>query len=35
MGNQIITEKKEISNTIGQTLSKNSSKDKMSPKFTA
>ena len=35
LGNQIITDKKEITNTIGQTISKNSSKDKMNPKFTA
>ena len=35
LGNQIITDKKEIFNTIGQTISKNSSKDKMNPKFTA
>ena len=27
LGNQIITDKKEIFNTIGQTISKNSSKD--------
>ena len=35
LDNQIITDKKEISNTIGQTISKKSSKDKTSPKFTA
>ena len=35
LGNQIITDKKEISNTIGQTISQNSSKDKMNAKFTA
>ena len=35
LGNQIITLKKEISNTIGQTILQNSSKDKMNPKFTA
>ena len=35
LGNQIITDKNKIFNTIGQTISKNSSKDKMSPKFTA
>ena len=35
MGNHTFTDKKEISNIICQTISKNSSKDNMSPKFTA
>ena len=35
MGNHTFTDKKEISNIIDQTISKNSSKDNMSPKFTA
>ena len=35
MGNHIYTDKKEISNIIGQTISKNSSKDNLSHKFIA
>lgn len=34
MGNNNITDKKDISNTIGQTISKNSLEDNMSPKYT-
>ena len=34
MGYHNITDKKDISNTIGQPISKNSSEDNMSPKFT-
>ena len=34
IGNKIITDKKDISNTIANTISKNSSKDNVSQKFT-